>query len=307
MKSGKLLESIVAIVQEATKSDSSISIKLNEKIIDLVGNEREIDVLISGSVNLIKVNVAIECKDYSSRVSVDKVDSFKAKCEFLPNIDKLVFVSKSGFQKASIKKAFAYGIDLYTLKEMTDLTITNWFSEFRVQAIQVTRRISHLEIDFDTNPLDDYLPSDTVVIENDKVKKTLLQLIQDIIDVSFPRKRFRASFEGNDLPEIEKYCVTLKLLDTYILRGEVRSDIYSIKVEVSDHYTHQESETRSSYYQDQFENIKIPTITVASEDGNIFTAVGKENSQIDLYMRLSPNEALVEGVNIIKLGTIDKG
>ncbi|HZV68667.1 MAG TPA: restriction endonuclease [Saprospiraceae bacterium] len=166
MKKGKLLESVVAIIYSALKTDPSVEIRLNQKLPDLLGNEREIDVLLTSFVNTILIQIAIECKDHSSRISVDKIEGFKGKCEFIPNINKLIFVSKSGFQKAAITKAKAYGIDLFRLEEINELSVIDWFSIFRVQPMRISRKITQLIIDFDSNPIDDYLPTDIVVIEN---------------------------------------------------------------------------------------------------------------------------------------------
>jgi len=132
-----------------------------------------------------------------------------------------------------------------------------------------------------------------------------LQLVQDIIDVSIPRKRFRSTIEGETLSDSEKYLASINLLNSYIIRGEIKSIIYSITVEVTDLYTHQSSEISAGVYQDHSKNLSIPTYTVASEDGNIFTAVLKENGQTHLYVRLSPIESEIEGVSIIKLATIN--
>lgn len=306
MKKGKLLESIVANIHEALKSDSSVRVEMNKKLLDVSGNEREIDVLLCSAINLIPFQVAIECKDYKSPISVEKIDAFKAKCESIPNVNKLIFVAKAGFQKAAIKKANAYGIDLYRMEDVNQKTIENWFSIFHVTPMKVIRKISKLELDFDTNPLDDYQPTDVVIIENGQKTLTLLQLIQDIIDVSFPRKRFRSAINnGENHPETEKYEITISLIDSYIIRDITKSIINSVTVEVTDFYTQLAGEIRAGVYQDQSKNITIPTYTISSPDGNIFTAVLKGDGQIDLFMRLSPEEAAIESASVMKLGTIN--
>jgi hypothetical protein len=304
MKNGKVFESIIATVHEALKSDQTVQIAVNRKLLDLSGNEREIDILISSTINLIPFQIAIECKDYARPVSVEKIDAFKAKCEFIPNVNKLIFVAKTGFQKGAIKKANAYGIDLYKLEDVNQQTVKDWFSIFHIKPMQVTRKISWLELDFDSNPLDEYQPSDIVVLENGQKSLPLLQLIQDVVDVSFPRKRFRSALNGETLPETETYESSINLINSYILRGETKSIIYTINVAVTDFYTELSGETRAGIYQDHSKEISIPTYTVSSSDGNIFTAVLKGDGQIELFMRLSPEEAAIEGVSIIKLATV---
>lgn len=77
MKSnGKQLEHIVCLIEESFKDSQNTTIYSNHKIQNKDGRNREFDILITTKVNEYEINIAIECKDYKSKVSVDKIEAF---------------------------------------------------------------------------------------------------------------------------------------------------------------------------------------------------------------------------------------
>lgn len=115
MKSGKALEQLVAAIQEYLKDRPNTRIIPNAKLRNRSGVEREIDVFVQAKVQGIEIGIAFECKDYSNKVSVEKVDAFAQKCRELPQINKKVMVSSSGFTNGVKKEAQGQGIELYQL------------------------------------------------------------------------------------------------------------------------------------------------------------------------------------------------
>ncbi|WP_279119396.1 restriction endonuclease [Fusobacterium varium] len=61
-------------------------------------------------------SVAIECKDYKSKVSQEKLMAFYSKIIDL-RVSKGIFVSKTGFQKGAIIFAQSHGIELVELRK----------------------------------------------------------------------------------------------------------------------------------------------------------------------------------------------
>jgi len=59
--------------------------------------------------------VAVECKDYSTSISIEKIEAFHSKLEDV-GADKGVFITKSGFQQGAKAAADRYGIILMTFK-----------------------------------------------------------------------------------------------------------------------------------------------------------------------------------------------
>lgn len=115
MKAGSALEQLVAAIQEYFKDSPHTRIIPNAKLRNRSGVEREIDVFVQAKVQGVEIGIAFECKDYSNKVSVEKVDAFAQKCRELPHINKKVMVSSSGFTNGVKKEAQGQVIELYQL------------------------------------------------------------------------------------------------------------------------------------------------------------------------------------------------
>lgn len=113
-KDGKKLEQLVRIVEEVYALNSSTKIFSNYKIENTSFNKREIDILIKSQINNFNITIAIECKEYKSKIPVEKIEAFNSKCLRIPEINKKIFVSEKGFQKDAIDCAKNFGIELYT-------------------------------------------------------------------------------------------------------------------------------------------------------------------------------------------------
>lgn len=119
-KPGKVLEKMVSIVEQVFIDNPETKIFTNYRIENTNGNKREFDIFIKSIINGFDICVVIECKDYSRKISIDKIEAFHAKCESIPSINKKVYVSVNGFQKGAIDSAKTYGIDLYTFQQISE-------------------------------------------------------------------------------------------------------------------------------------------------------------------------------------------
>lgn len=118
-----------------------ISIEQKVKLQAPYGAKREIDILITYlDSESRKLKAAIECKDYKSAVSVEKIEAFRTKCDNL-KIDKAIFFSKNGFQKGAIQSAEYNHIQLIELRKPTE---TDW--EGRVRNILITLNANFVKI-----------------------------------------------------------------------------------------------------------------------------------------------------------------
>ncbi len=117
-KDGKKLEQLVKIVEEVYSSNSTTKVLSNYKIENTSSNKREIDILIKSQVNNFNITIAIECKEYKSKIPVEKIEAFNSKCLRIPEINKKIFVSENGFQKDAIDCAKNFGIELYTFSSL---------------------------------------------------------------------------------------------------------------------------------------------------------------------------------------------
>ena len=120
---GKSFEKMVGLVQEAYRESPNTKIYVHHKIEDRHGNLREFDVFIVIISNGYQFRVAVECKDYSSAVPVEKIEAFNSKCSTVSNINKKVFIAANGFQAGAIRNAELFDIELQTLSTIRKVEI----------------------------------------------------------------------------------------------------------------------------------------------------------------------------------------
>lgn len=122
---GQQLEKTIRLIQETFKDSENTEIFSNYKIPNESGNNREIDVLIVSKINDFEIYIAIECKDYTKKIPVEKIEAFQSKCDRIKKINKKIFVSSKGFQSDAVNSAKYYGIDLFTAEELTSDALLN--------------------------------------------------------------------------------------------------------------------------------------------------------------------------------------
>lgn len=115
MQHGKWLERLVAAIHHAESAGAGV--KWNDEI-----NGRQFDVTVRFKYGLHSYLTVIECKDYASKVSVDKVDAFVTKARDA-NANKAVLISSKGFQSGCFAVAERHGIQLLVLSETCDTSI----------------------------------------------------------------------------------------------------------------------------------------------------------------------------------------
>jgi hypothetical protein len=125
---GKEYEQFVASLQQAilnseiVTTQQNIKIELNKKIKDNCGNEREFDLYWEYDLGGLTYKTVIECKDYNSNISVEKIDALIGKVRDIPDL-KAVFATKKGYQIGAKNKAEQNKIDLLVIREQND---TDW-------------------------------------------------------------------------------------------------------------------------------------------------------------------------------------
>ena len=61
----------------------------------------------------------IECKDYASSVTIDKIDAFIGKAQDIPGL-RLIYATKTGYQSGAQRKADQHKVDLLIIREGVD-------------------------------------------------------------------------------------------------------------------------------------------------------------------------------------------
>lgn len=122
---GRDYERFVALLQQALldaeciAGQKNIRVELNKKIIDACGTEREFDLYWEYELAGITYKTVIECKDYDSRIPIEKIDALVGKIHDIPDV-KAVFATRKGYQSGAKAKAEANKIDLLIVREQND-------------------------------------------------------------------------------------------------------------------------------------------------------------------------------------------
>lgn len=122
---GKDYEQFVALLQQALLNAESITeqknieVQLNKKIRDSGGVVREFDLYWEYEIAGITYKTVIECKDYNSRIPLEKIDAFIGKIRDIPDL-KGVFATQKGYQSGAKTKAEHNRIDLLIVREQND-------------------------------------------------------------------------------------------------------------------------------------------------------------------------------------------
>lgn len=116
--------------QYIINNENSLGIKQvlvehNKTINDMHGNARQFDLYweFEFAGNIYKT--VIECKDYASPITIDKIDAFLGKTHDIPGL-KLIYATKTGYQSGAKNKAQAHNIELLIIKEGED---QDWIDE----------------------------------------------------------------------------------------------------------------------------------------------------------------------------------
>lgn len=125
MSNGRDYEVFVQSLQQAMldserfSEQKTIKIERNKKIEDNFGIEREFDLYWEYELAGVLYKTVIECKDYASRISIEKIDALIGKIRDIPDL-KPVFATRTGYQRGAEQKAKQNRIDLLVVREQRD-------------------------------------------------------------------------------------------------------------------------------------------------------------------------------------------
>jgi hypothetical protein len=117
---GKQLERLVAAIQHAESTGALVT--WNDTI-----EGRQFDVTVRFRFGLHSYLTVIECKEYSSKVPVEKVDALATKSRDV-KANKAILVSTHGFQSGCFPVAERHGIQLLVLTEASETTTSELIS-----------------------------------------------------------------------------------------------------------------------------------------------------------------------------------
>ncbi|MFT6910067.1 MAG: hypothetical protein ACJAS1_006795 [Oleiphilaceae bacterium] len=122
---GREYEKFVAALHQALFDSEqwtelkNIKIEQNKKINDNFGIAREFDLYWEYEFAGITYKTVIECKDYASKVSIEKIDALLGKIRDIPDL-KPIFATKTGYQSGAKKKALNNKVELLIVRKQND-------------------------------------------------------------------------------------------------------------------------------------------------------------------------------------------
>ena len=228
---------------EDLMKQKNISIEANKKITDNCGIKREFDLYWEYELAGITYKTVIECKDYASKVSVEKIDALIGKIRDIPDL-KAIFATKAGYQSGAKTKAEKNKIDLLIVREQTD---QDWEDSegnpyireiaINMELVSAARTVSfspildgdwikeHTDIDTDA-PFNLNMRNDLITIEDlEKDRKySILQLEEE----------FGASHRGDsgEFTKVEEFSNAFIYCDQLKLKLRGYKIIYSVSLPV---------------------------------------------------------------------------
>lgn len=122
---GKDYENFVTRLQQALIDSESlmkhqnVTVETNRKIIDNCGIKREFDLYWEYELAGVTYKTVIECKDYNSKIPLEKIDALIGKIRDIPDL-RAAFATKIGYQSGAKKKAELNKIDLLVVRSQSD-------------------------------------------------------------------------------------------------------------------------------------------------------------------------------------------
>jgi hypothetical protein len=235
---GRDYENFVADLQQALIDSESImqtkliKIEQNKIITDRCDIDREFDLYWEYEFAGVVYKNVIECKDYVSRVSIDKIDALIGKLHDIPGI-KPIFATKTGYQSGAEKKAALHNIDLLIVREQND---SDWEGRFKELQLMIHCQMPATIHEF--RPIVDKEWLDTNHIDISSYEERVLNNQVFIDDVEKGEKYSLLELSNKITPltdaPIGVFENTVETKDAYIINNDLRLKLrgYKIKYEI---------------------------------------------------------------------------
>ncbi|WP_198006828.1 restriction endonuclease [Limnobacter sp. MED105] len=241
---GKEYEMFVGNLQQALlnaeniTTQKNIKVEVDKKITDSCGIDRQFDIYWEYELGGLTYKTVIECKDYASKVSMDKIDALIGKIRDIPDL-KAVFATKKGYQSGAKNKAEKNKIDLLIVREQND---TDWTYDDGTPLIKKICINMHLLIPAYIHKFEPVLDSEWIKANNDIATESLINFsglnneifIEDLIE----NERYSLHELASKLSEQEgkEYGVfkkTVKLEKAFIYHQDIKLKLVGYKIEYS--------------------------------------------------------------------------
>jgi hypothetical protein len=148
----KQFEEFVKEVQEHLAPDAKVT--TNERIMGASGKQRQIDVVVRKTVGQFSLLIAIDCKDWKTKVDIQDVEMFVGMVEDV-KANKGALVCNSGFTDGAKSIATMKGISLFSA---IDVQSIDWPAFAAIPALVRLRSLQKFSLSFSYNGLSSFSP-----------------------------------------------------------------------------------------------------------------------------------------------------
>ncbi|MHC0441023.1 restriction endonuclease [Flavobacterium sp. 3-210] len=294
---GKSLEKTIQLIQEAFKDYTNTKVYLSHKLICESGIEREFDVVIKSKINDFDICIAIECKDFGKKVSLEKIEAFKSKCSTVKEINKMVFVSTNGFQTGAITQAKNFGIELMTAEQVSLEYLENLLVNFWQYHLEVKEINPNYQLTLggnDLNVLQEFeYTGETIVFEyKTKQKVDIRNFIKKMIEMSghgIQGLALNHLVQNKHNIEVNsQFPVFLGLsvpASTFYIEdiNKIKVDVIKFEFEISIKLNKLQFETSGRVIKNEDDSIKAHSVKFKISDDAESEIIVKPNNEISYY------------------------
>jgi len=184
----------------------NITVEVNKKILDRNGIQRQFDVYWEFMLGGQLYKSIIECKDYASAITIDKIDALIGKTNDIPGL-RLIYATKKGYQSGAKIKAEQHKIDLLIVREGVneDWTDQDGNPLVREISLNITAILSPRIISFSPFVDSQWLKINSI-LEPEEIDKKLGLYLNNQLFINNKTKNTKTSLYdlANSLPSIHK-------------------------------------------------------------------------------------------------------
>lgn len=206
---GKEYELFVGELQQAIFNSElynmhkNINVEVNKIIKDNNGIDRQFDVYWEYEFGGIIYKTVIECKDYNSKISIEKIDALLGKTQDIPGL-RLVFATKKGYQLGAKQKAEKNNIELLIVRNQQE---NDWFDEDGNSLIKKINIKLEVEVPNEINKFE-------LIGDNEWIEKNLSLKNEEYINLSgMNNEIFIEDKVNNEKYSIQDLCKRLTPLE----------------------------------------------------------------------------------------------
>ncbi|WP_352309626.1 restriction endonuclease [Psychrobacter sp. W2-37-MNA-CIBAN-0211] len=240
MSDGKNYEIFVQNLQQALinseefMSQNNIEIERNKKITDNCGIDREFDLYWEYEVAGLTYKTVIECKDYASTISVEKIDALIGKTKDIPDLIP-VFATKTGYQSGAKTKAKHNKIELLIVREQKDEDWEDKEGNPLIKQININIQISQpnrinsikVEVDKDWVEKNPHINLEKYIVTPEMQDKVFVEDIDKQMTYSFLELSDKLKLDSSNSGE---HLHEEVFLDAYLLIDEIKVKLKNFKI-----------------------------------------------------------------------------